>query len=157
MKDIDWSKQHCGIHQGLFADVQMEMSDVAELILETFPENVSDFIWDINVHNCHYDNLPRVNNEQDFSLVQVDKPMCLWVSSEPLSESMKNGVKRYLKPKIWRMFTQEHENRGTRSEIFTWRGFIRATHKDIAPSKRQGKSMIIRHSQIYLDSSNFSW
>lgn len=42
MKDIDWSKQHCGIHQGLFADVQMEMSDVAELILETFPENVSD-------------------------------------------------------------------------------------------------------------------
>lgn len=168
MKDINWSEQHCGIHQGLFPDIQKNMADVAELILETFPDDVSDFIWDIKVHmlmpgqfpcipNWHYDNVPRVNNEQDFRLIQPDKPMWLWVSNEPLTEFRKNGETWFLKPKTWTKFTQEDEHRGTRSEIFTWRGFIRATHKDIAPANRRGTNAIRRHTQVYLDASNFAW
>jgi len=162
--NIDWSKQHCGVHQASFDDLIKLMPDLKEL-LKTFPENVNDFVWDVKVHmlmpsqypcipNWHYDNVPRVNNKQDFDLIKQDKPMYLWVSNTPLTEFRNGGL---IKEKTWIRFTQTDEHRGTRSESFQWRGFLRATHKDIAPSNRKGSDCLRRHSQVYLDVNNFSW
>jgi len=43
------------------------------------------------------------------------------------------------------------------SEEFTWRGFIRATHKLIKPANLAGHDPLRRHSQVYLDVNTFSW
>lgn len=162
---IDWSKQHCGVHQASFAQLKELMPDLTSLVTETFPENPDDFTWDVKVHmlmpgqfpcipNWHYDNVPRVNNAQDFSRVQVDKPMYLWISNEPLTEFRKGGK---IDPRTWVRFTQEDEHRGTQSDKFTWRGFIRATHRDILPANKAGTDPLRRHSQVYLDANNFAW
>lgn len=165
MIEIDWSQQHCGIHRGTFRDVQVSMREVSELISGTFPEDVNDFTWDIKVHmlmpnqypcipNWHFDNIPRVNNVQDWDQIRTDLPMYLWLSNEPLTEFKNTGK---IEPKTWVRFTQKDEHRGTMSEDFQWRGFIRATHKDILPANPSGTNVLRRHSQVYLDSSNFSW
>jgi hypothetical protein len=164
---IDWTKQHCGVHQASFQDMIKFMPDLTELI-ETFPENPNDFIWDVKVHmlmpgqypcipNWHYDNVPRVNNVQDFNKITPDAPMYLWVSGHPLTEFRANGKTWKIEPKKWIRFTQCDEHRGTMSEQFTWRCFIRATHKIIMPQNKVGESCLRRHSQVYLDASNFKW
>lgn len=162
---INWKNQHCGVHQASFVQLSELMPDLISMISETFPEDPSDFTWDVKVHmlmpgqfpcipNWHYDNVPRVNNVQDFEKVQKDKPMYLWLSGEPLTEFRKTGK---VLEKSWVKFTQCDEHRGTQSDDFTWRGFIRATHKDILPANKAGTNPLRRHSQVYLDSSNFSW
>lgn len=164
---IDWSKQHCGVHQGTYDETIALMPDIKE-ILDTFPECVDDFIWDIKVHmlmpnqypcipNWHFDNVPRVNNKQDFDLIKPDSPMYLWVSNAPLTEFRKGDKNWFINPKTWVRFTQKDEHRGTMSHDFTWRGFIRATHKSIAPKNQAGGDKLRRHCQVYLDASNFAW
>lgn len=165
---IDWSKQHCGVHQANIDDLLENMPDLKELI-KTFPQNPSDFIWDVKVHmlmpsqfpcipNWHYDNVPRVNNKQDFSLIKPKAPMYLWLSGEPLTE-FKNHDRSIskIKPRQWIKFYQNSEHRGTMSKDFQWRGFIRATHKSIMTSNKVGSNCLRRHSQVYLDVNNFSW
>ena len=167
---INWSEQKCGIHRGSIFDVQEHMPDVCELIKYTFPpyEDIHNFVWDIKVHmlmpnqypcipNWHYDNVPRINNKQDFDLIQKDKPMYLWVSNAPLTEFRKNGKTWFIKPKEWTRITQLDEHRGSMSTDFQWRGFIRATHKDISPQNRCGHNPIRQHTQVYLDVKEFQW
>ena len=143
------------------------MPDLA-CIKDSFPENVDDFIWDVKVHmlmpsqfpcipNWHYDNVPRVNNKQDFDLIRLNKPMYLWVSNAPLTQFRKGKETWLIKPKTWTKFTQKDEHRGTMSTDFQWRGLIRATHKEIAPQKKATHNPERRHSQVYLDASNFTW
>tara|TARA_R110002012_G_scaffold27095_2_gene87156 strand:- start:60 stop:563 length:504 start_codon:yes stop_codon:yes gene_type:complete len=167
MKEIEWNKQHCGVHQASF-DQLVELMPDLECIKDTFPEDVEDFSWDVKVHmlmpsqypcipNWHYDNVPRVNNKQDFDLVRLDRPMYLWTSGAPLTEFRLAGHTWTITPQTWTKFTQKDEHRGTMSTDFQWRGFIRATHKDITPIKKRGHNPLRRHCQVYLDSSNFSW
>ncbi|WP_419810787.1 hypothetical protein [Bacterioplanoides sp.] len=167
-QEIEWEKQHCGVHQASFLQLAELMPDVLKL-LKDFPENPLDFTWDVKVHmlmpgqfpcvpNWHYDNIPRVNNVKDFSRVQQDKPMYLWLSGAPLTEFRNpDGTTRFISPKTWNRFTQKDEHRGTASVEFGWRGFIRATHKDILPANHAGTDPLRRHSQVYLDANNFSW
>lgn len=161
---IDWSRQHCGVHQASVWDLARLMPDLAGVI-NSFPEKKDDFIWDVKVHmlmpnqypcipNWHFDNIPRVNNEQDFSKITPDLPMYLWLSGPPITE-FKDG--REIKPETWIRFTQKDEHRGTMSTDFQWRGFIRATHWDILKQNRTGDNVLRRHSQVYLDASNFRW
>lgn len=162
---IDWSKLHCGVHQASFFDVGEFLPEVYVLILKTFPENPFDFTWDIKIHmlmpnqwpcipNWHVDNVPRdENNKQDFSKIQLDKPMYLWLSGPPITE-FRDG--RKIEPNTWTKFTQEDEHRGTMSTEFQWRCFIRATHKDILKPKLFGETLR-RHSQVYLDANSFKW
>ena len=168
MINVDWTKQHNGVHRATYKDLCELMPDVAEMVAVSFPDNVEDFTWDVKVHmlmpaqwpcipNWHYDNVPRVNNVQDWGLVRTDLPMYLWVSGEPLTEFRKDGVITKIEPKTWKRFTQADEHRGTRSEDFQWRGFIRATHKDILPANPRSDAVLRRHSQVYLDVNNFAW
>jgi hypothetical protein len=165
---VDWSQQHNGVHRASWDDLCYFMPDVAIMVSKDFPENPDDFTWDVKVHmlmpaqwpcipNWHYDNVPRVNNVQDWGLVRLDLPMYLWVSGEPLTEFRKDGVVTRIQAGEWKRFTQADEHRGTRCETFTWRGFIRATHKDIMPANPRGPAVVRRHSQVYLDVSNFAW
>lgn len=167
MIDIDWTKQHCGVHQADFLDLILHMPDLKGLI-QTFPDNPEDFIWDVKVHmlmpgqypcipNWHYDNVPRVNNVQDFKQIKPDAPMYMWVSGAPLTEFRKGDERWFAKEKTWIKFSQCDEHRGCLSYNFCWRAFIRATHRDIAPAIRKGESSLRRHSQVYLDASNFKW
>jgi hypothetical protein len=165
---IDWSKQHCGVHQATAGEVFRLMPDLTSLLAHTFPRSVDDYIWDVKVHmlmpnqfpcipNWHFDNVPRVNNKQDFDLIKPDAPMYLYLSGAPLTEFREDGVITPVEPKTWHRFTQRDEHRGTMSNDFCWRGFIRATHKDIMPQRPRGRDPLRRHSQVYLDAENFSW
>lgn len=159
---IDWSSQHAGVHQAPFHELIKLMPDLKALISETFPDNVNEFTWDVKVHmlmpnqypcipNWHVDNVPRINGIQKFDLVKSDKPMYLWVSNAPLTQ-FEHG---FVIPKCWHRFTQLDKHRGNASSDFIWRGFIRATHKDIQPPKTS--NWLRRHSQVYLDSTTYQW
>ena len=165
--EIEWSKQHPGVHQASYEQLIDLMPDL-KVLIDTFPENPHDFVWDVKVHmlmpgqypcipNWYYDNVPRVNNVQDFNLIKPDAPMWLYVSGQPLTE-FRDGDKTWTIPeKIWYRFTQKDEHRGTISNDFCWRGFIRATHKNIMPQNKVGHDPLRRHSQVYLDAANFKW
>jgi len=166
--NIDWSKQHCGVHQADGETLFRLMPDIKQMIVDTFPERINDFIWDVKVHmlmpnqypcipNWHFDNVPRVNNKQDFDLIKKDAPMYVWLSGAPLTEFRQGDRQWFIKPREWVRFTQTDEHRGTASNDFCWRGFIRATHKDIAPQQSRLKDHLRRHSQVYLDAENFRW
>jgi len=166
---IDWKKQHCGLRRATASQVIELMPDLTPITYK-FPENPDDFYWDVKVHmlmpdqypcipNWHFDNVPRnENGDQDFSLVDETKSMYLWVSGSPLTE-FRWGKKSWLvPPQTWVRFTQNDEHRGTISREFTWRCFIRATHKDLT-SKNPGKdhNPLRRHSQVYLNADEFMW
>lgn len=159
--NIDWSKQHCGVHQAPWDKVIELMPDLKELILD-FPDLLCDFTFDVKVHmlmprqypcvpNWHVDNVPRVNGVQQFDKVQPDLPMYLWVSNAPLTQ-FQHG---YVQPETWHRFTQLDYHRGTASGDFCWRGFIRATHKQIQKPKES--DWLRRHCQVYLDAETFQW
>lgn len=106
LNNIDWSSQECGVHRACFDDLVKVMPDLI-CIKDSFPERVDDFVWDVKVHmlmpnqfpcipNWHFDNIPRVNNKQDFDKVTPDLPMYLWISNEPLTEFRDKGK---IKPK----------------------------------------------------------
>lgn len=166
MKNIDWSRQHCGVHRASFSDLCVLMPDLNQLIA-SFPCSPKNFTWDVKVHmlmpsqypcipNWHYDNVPRINNEQDFTKVQTDKPMYLWLSGPPFTEfkDTRTGEILPVPKQEWFHFTQLDLHRGTMSHDFQWRGFIRATHKDI---QKPIKNPLRRHSQVYLDAQSFRW
>ena len=158
---IDWSKQGCGVLSAPAREVRRLMPDIEE-IMDTFPDDEGDFTWDVKVHmlfprqypcmpNWHADNVPRVYGIQRFELCRPELPMYLWVSGAPLTQ-FKHG---YLEPRAWHRFTQLDEHRGTAASEFCWRGFIRATHKDImSPIIGDHKR---RHAQVYLDAETYQW
>jgi hypothetical protein len=159
---IDWSKQHCGVHQAPYLAAEALMPDLKE-VFETFPENRQDFTWDIKVHmlmprqypcipGWHVDNVPRASDgRQEFDKVRLDLPMWMWVSGGPLTQ-FRTG---YVRPGEWVRFTQACEHRGQAASEFTWRGFIRATHSDILPVKKG--PWLRRHCQVYVDEVDYQW
>lgn len=137
--------------------------------MESTGEDVDSFIWDVKIHmlmpgqypcipNWHYDFVPRVNNVKDFDAVQADYPMYMWLSGSPLTIFRnEEGEENAVIPKTWVRFTQTDEHRGQVSREYTWRAFIRATHKAIAPVRALDHSPKRQHTQVYLDASNFQW
>lgn len=158
---IDWSKQHCGVHQAPFGAALALMPDLRS-VLDTFPDKPDLFTWDVKVHmlmprqfpcipNWHADNVPRENGIQRFDKLRPELPMWLWLSGPPLTQ-FKHG---YVQAQTWHRFTQLDEHRGTMSGDFVWRGFIRATHSEIQPPKTSDFQR--RHSQVYLDAETYQW
>jgi hypothetical protein len=158
---INWEKQPCGVHHAPYEKMLELMPDL-EPILETFPDNYKEFTWDVKVHmlmprqyhcipNWHTDNVPRENGIQKFDQVKPHFPMYIWISGAPLTQ-FKHG---YLLPQQWHRFTQLDEHRGTMADNFGWRGFIRATHKEILKPKESDH--LRRHIQVYLDAETYQW
>lgn len=158
---IDWSKQHCGVHQASF-EKTIELMPVLMPILDAFPDNVDKFTFDVKVHmlmpgqypcipNWHTDFVPRVNGLQRFDLVTPQYPMYLWVSGGPLTQ-FKHG---FVLPNCWHRFTQLDEHRGLPASEFTWRCFIRATHQEIQKPKKS--DWLRRHTQVYVNADTYQW
>lgn len=161
MKEIDWSKQHCGVHHAPI-NVVLDLMPDLEPILETFPDKPSDFTWDVKVHmlmpgqfpcipNWHTDFVPRVGGLQQFHLVKPAFPIYMWLSGPPLTQ-FKHG---YARAKTWHRFTQLDEHRGVPAADFGWRGFIRATHVEIQKPKEG--PWLRRHTQVYLNAEGYQW
>lgn len=162
MNDIDWSKQHCGVHQAPIAEVFRLMPDLEHMIIKTFPDDLESFTWDIKVHmllprqypcmpGWHCDNVPREDGIQRFDLIRPELPMYIWISGGPQTQ-FKHG---YLEPKKWFRFHQTDEHRGQAASEFVWRAFIRATHKNIQQPKKSDWQR--RHCQVYLDAATYQW
>lgn len=161
--EINWSKQICGVRQASAQDVVKYMPDLQEL-LGTFPDDVNNFSWDVKVHmlfprqypcipHWHTDNVPRENGIQRFDQVKLHLPMYLWLSGAPLTQ-FKHG---YLQPQKWHRFNQADEHRGTASGDNCWRGFVRATHREIVDVSTDPNVVLRRHSQVYLDADTYQW
>jgi hypothetical protein len=157
--DIDWSKQHCGVRKAGISTVLELMPDIAAL-LTTFLENASLFTWDVKVHmpmpdqfpcipNWHHDCLPALEGVPQIHLVRPELPVYLWISGSPPTE-FDDG---FIEPSTWHRFNQLVRRRGTASTAHCWRGFVRAVHSDlVAPN---ATDHFRRHSQVYLDASNY--
>lgn len=161
MTSVDWSKQHCGVHQAPLDELLALMPDLRP-VLETFPDEPDAFTWDVKVHmlmprqypcvpHWHTDNVPRVNGVQRFDLCRPELPMYLWISGAPLTQ-FKHG---YLQAGRWHRFNQLDEHRGTAAADFCWRGFIRATHQGIQAPRPTDH--LRRHCQVYLDADTYQW
>lgn len=160
LADIDWSSQHCGVHQAPIEVLCALMPDLIP-VLSTFPENQFDFTWDVKVHmlmprmypcipNWHQDFCPRVGGIQRPELAD-DTRMYLWLSGPPLTE-FRGG---FVRPREWVKFTPKDEHRGTPSGDFCWRGFIRAVDRKLLAPRTS--NFLRRHSQVYLDAGEYTW
>lgn len=167
---ISWKEQHCGLRRATYDQVLNHMPDLSEII-DAFPEDPKDFFWDVKVHmlmpgqfpcipGWHQDNVPRdKNGKKDYDLIDESKPIYIWVSGDPLTEFIdeQGGIYKISK-QTWFKFSQKDRHRGVVSDEFTWRGFIRATHKDLeAKVPDKNHNPLRRHSQVYLDSEEFNW
>jgi hypothetical protein len=164
IKMTDWSKSGCGLFK-CSMERALEIMPELTTAFSTFPDFAKNFTVDVKVlmlmpnqwpciPNWHCDLVPRdENNIQDFSKVQIDKPLYLWLSGPPYTE-FKDG--RKIQPETWVKFNQLDNHRGTMSTAHQWRCFIRAAHKEIYPPERPDK-WERRHIQVYLDVNNFLW
>ena len=159
-------KMHNGMIASWLFNVLNEMPEL-EPILRQFPDKhgMSKYLFDVKVHmlmpnqypcipNWHRDFVPR---DESGNLLEdkIDKSnrMFLWISGDPLPE-FKNRVVR---PQEWFEFGQDEWQRGTVSNAHQWRLFIRAVPRHIVPESVQRISGVRRHSQVYLDASEFVW
>ena len=132
---IDWKTQHCGVHRASWWQLCDYMHEVAGMIRHSdFPGDFDNFTWDVKVHmlmpnqypcvpNWHFDNVPRVNNAQDWGQVRADLPMYLWISGEPLTEFRAGGKIRageWRIPRVLMWYVGIHR--------FTW--MLRTFHGD---------------------------
>jgi len=110
------------------------------------------------IPNWHCDLVPRdENGERDFSKVETEKPIYLWVSGAPLTQIMLfDGITYSITPKKWLEIDQLTIHRGRPSEEHCWRAFIRVAHESIMPPNPPDK-VNRRHSQVYLDADSFEW
>lgn len=163
---IDWSTYHCGLLRTPFKDAYDFMPPEFGQILDTFkPEApVETYTIDVKIHmlmpeqfpcipNWHFDMVPRDENlKQQFHLCTDDK-LYLWLSGPPFTE-FRDG--RPVTAETWIPFTQRDEHRGTISNDHQWRCFIRCVPSKILPPV-EPRHWVRRHSQVYLDSRNFTW
>ncbi|MGQ0595835.1 hypothetical protein [Aquabacterium sp.] len=163
--DIDWSQSHPGVHH-CPAEAMLELMPELAPILATFPDDPSQFTWDVKVHmlmpqqfpcipHWHTDNVPRANGIQRFDLCRLDLPMYLWLSNAPLTQ-FKHG---FVQAQKWHRFNQADEHRGVAADDNKWRCFIRASHRDLLPIKavKNPTEYLRRHSQVYVDADTYQW
>lgn len=170
MTAIDWRAQHCGVIEATPEQLRELMPDVFPL-LATFPENPADFHWDVRVSmlmpgqypaipNWHFDHIPRAGGSRtdprrDFKAVEHTKhlPMYMWLSGGPFTEFKD---KRPVAAEQWVRFTQLDSHRAVAATEHCWRGFVRAVHHGIH-QRHPEIPVLRRHSQVYLDASQFNW
>lgn len=172
MQQEDIQKLGAGwIHAPLARFYREGWEPMLNQVLESCPAmyNPKKYTLDVKVHmlmpgqwpcipNWHCDNVPR-DDEGNLLMAARDvrNIMYLWTSGRP-DTFFRDGDEEWVAPKQeWMPFTQYDEHRGSMCEEHTWRLFMRVTPSKILPSRETKEDCIRRHSQVYLDSSNFTW
>lgn len=169
MPKINLSKLPAGLFHCPLSKVKELIPELVPIIQKApiYPDE--KYIVDAKIHmlmpnqwacipNWHYDNIPRdKNNKQMMSKRDVNKKMFLYVSGEPLTEFIRaGGLPMSVPASTWIEFDQWDLHRGTMSKIHTWRLFIRLTPEPLLKPAKPS-DWLRKHSQVYLDTSNFTW
>lgn len=173
MKQIDWSKSHCGTMLTTFEQTIEMMPEVKDIINSIKPHlelDENEYVVDVKVHmlmpneypcipNWHCDFVPRDNNLNKLPKEITGEKMYLWVSGEPKTEFKSP-------PKVietsegynWVEFTQTDLHRGIKSTIHTWRCFIRIIPRKFIHPTTINIGTLRRHSQVYIENpESFRW
>jgi len=176
MKQVDWTKSHCGVFLCTVEETKRLMPEITEILEDLtnsgkLQYNEDDYYVDVKVHklmpnqfpcipNWHCDFVPRDHDGNRMpEKIGTDK-MYLWVSGEPKTEwKFPERTNRFTTPEglEWVEFNQRDLHRGVVSTIHTWRCFIRLIPKSFVHPNTYNMGEIRRHTQVYLDSDNFKW
>ena len=169
---MDWSNSHNGIMLCTFEQTREYMPEVMPMLDELIPHlehDADNYVVDVKVHmlmpgaypcipGWHLDFVPRDENRKKLPHLITGDKMYLWVSNAPYTEFKKDPVKINTGNYTWTEFTQRDPHRGVKSEIHTWRCFIRVIPKKFIHPFTTNVGTIRRHSQIYIeDSERFHW
>lgn len=168
---IDWSKSHNGVMLCTFGKTIELMPEVKPILDDLIPHlelDVSEYLVDVKVHmlmpgeypcipNWHRDFVPRGLDLKQIPEAISKEKMYLWASGAPYTEFKKPPTVLDGEYK-WIEFDQTEFHRGVKSEIHTWRCFIRAIPKKFVHPTTINIGELRRHSQIYIDEPDkFRW
>lgn len=169
---MDWSKSHNGIMLCTHEQTREYMPEVMPMFDELIPHlehDINDYVIDVKVHmlmpgeypcipNWHLDFVPRDESRKKLPHLITGDKMYLWVSGAPYTEFKKNPVKINTGSYTWTEFTQRDLHRGVKSEIHTWRCFIRVIPKSFIHPTTLNVGTIRRHTQVYIEEpERFHW
>lgn len=172
--EIDWSKSHNGVMLCTFRRTIELMPEVKEIIESLIPHlqyHKLNYLIDVKVHmlmpgewpcipNWHCDFLPRDENRKHIKFVDDDLDlMYIWTSGEPHTEfKTHQGNITTENGETWTKINQRDLHRGLKSEIHTWRCFIRLIPSWFVHPGTKNMGQIRRHSQVYIDDPQlFGW
>jgi len=177
--DIDWSKSHNGVMLCDFNQAVVFMPEADPILSELYNSDmlelpVNEYAVDIKVHmlmpkmwpcipNWHRDFVPRDDSNKrlpkELPAVEDCLKMYEWISGPPFTEFMRQDKSTYLiKPQEWHSFTQHDVHRGTRSDKFQWRCFIRVIPKSFIHPATINIGTKRQHIQTYLEAPDkFNW
>jgi hypothetical protein len=182
MNDLNtnWSKSHCGVILCDYEKTKELMPEVIPFIDELIKSGkmefpISDYVIDVKVHmlmpnqfpcipDWHCDFVPR-DKETKLKMPELitGEKMYLWVSGEPKTEFKTKPTVIKTQNLEWVEFTQNDYHRGVVAKERTWRCFIRLAPKKFLvdrPTQNVDDShrgSLRRHTQVYLDASNYEW
>jgi len=167
----DWSKSHNGVMLCTIKDTMKFMPETVPMLKSLVPfleHDLDSYLVDVKVHmlmpdqypcipNWHRDFVPRgYDLKQDTSAITGDL-MYIWISGAPFTEYKTTQGKVGNEHK-WTVINQNDFHRGVKSEIHTWRCFIRVIPKWFVHPTTINIGTLRRHSQIYIDKpEKFRW
>lgn len=172
MRDPDWSKSHCGV---MLCDIQKtielmpEVTNIISLLLPHLEHPAEDYLVDVKVHmlmpgeypclpNWHRDFVPRDKNLKKLPKQITGDLMYIYVSGAPYTEFKTDQGTIPTSAGIWTVINQNDVHRGVKSEIHTWRCFIRLIPKWFVHPTTINIGQLRRHSQVYIDDPDkFRW
>lgn len=149
-------------------DAEKFMPEVSRVLNPLREQKLEGDDWyvDVKIHmlmpnqwpcipNWHSDLVPR----DEFGALMPEKVdqtqrMYLWLSGPPYTVFFDE---RKVEPNTWIEFDQLDVHRGTMSEAHQWRMFIRVAPGSLVQRPNKGLDVLRRHTQVYLDSKNFTW
>ena len=170
--DRDWSKSHNGIMLCTFEQTREFMPEAMPMLEELIPHlehDADEYVVDVKVHmlmpgeypcipNWHRDFVPRDKDRKKIPSQITGDKMYLWVSGAPYTEFKKDPVRVETGEFTWTEFTQLDLHRGVKSEIHTWRCFIRVIPKKFIHPGTLNVGTIRRHTQVYIEEPDrFRW
>ena len=142
------------------------MPEIVPILQDCAPEGNGEYYVDAKVHmlmpkqfpcipDWHGDAIPRdPDGKLRPDLANPGYEMYLWLSGPPVTE-FKDGRKIGIQQ--WNRFRQLDIHRGTMSKEHVWRLFIRLMPEELVVRPRTGDAVLRRHTQVYLDSTNYKW
>lgn len=172
MNKIDWSQSHCGVMLCTIEktiEFMPEVKDMLSLLIPHLEHKPEDYLVDVKVHmlmpgeypcipNWHRDFVPRDKNLKQLPKDITGDLMYIHVSGAPFTEfkTFQDVIKTSLGD--WTVINQNDFHRGLKSEIHTWRCFIRLIPKWFVHPSTINIGKIRRHSQVYIDQPDkFRW